>query len=159
MMTRSYCYPIVIEHDAHILRMNALNNKRKHTCLMSGSPDHGNPGDLLKFFGSINKQSIFMFCNIFLAEVGYKIKSRPESNYVSDIWSSSLIFIRKLVISGILETYLFDHFATTHINRHRFENIFFTIKNANTGWTIYLMCRKTKEIAIQILDIDIEMYT
>ena len=77
----------------------------------------------------------------------------------SDIVRSTCLKLKRQTLEdGFLESHAFNHLATTLIRWHAVEPFLLTIEYANTRWSIHLMAAESKEVAIQILYIDFEMW-
>ena len=85
------------------------------------------------------------------------IECRSQSYSTDEVGSASLEFIRQFIEGCTLERHRLDHLATTLVGHHLFEPFALAIKHTYSRRAINLMTREDKEVAIQILDIHLDM--
>ena len=66
-------------------------------------------------------------------------------------------FEGQLLKHGALEGYALYHFATTLIGRKTVEPGFFAIEHAHTCGAIYFVAAEGKEVAVDVLHVDLEV--
>ena len=64
---------------------------------------------------------------------------------------------RKSLEGCLFKAHRFNHLSPTLIWRHAVEPLFFTVKHANTCWSVHLMTTECEEVAIHILYVYSEM--
>ena len=131
------------------MRVNPLDNERKHARLLARGADDAHAGNLLHLLGRVFEQAVFVSAQVLVSERLDVIQRGAQTDGVGNRGGSGFELVRNVVVRRLLESDGADHVSAALIRRHGFKQAGLAVERTDTRRPEDFVAREGVEIAIE----------
>src|SRR4030095_1136443 len=98
-----------------------------------------------------------MLTNVLFTKPGNKIQCSFQCDCIRNIGSTRFKFVWKIIVGSFCKGYFLDHLSSALERRHLLKQSFLPIQYSCSCGSVNLMTRKSEEIAVKVLNIDVKV--